>query len=101
LHIGDSSLWISNALQPGTSNLIQSNDPAISFGRNNGLIDYSQISIGIGIQSPQHKLQLNDRSISLQPVYASFTNTDWLSPVPNGTGAAAIAQLKQKVETLV
>jgi len=98
LYIGDSSLYIGSQLTPtGTSDLIQSNNPSINFGRKYTVPTiggFSKINIGVGMQNPHHKVQLFDAGlVHTNPVHISFTNGIFLMPhpplPPQGTGSLA------------
>jgi len=93
LVVGDSSLWLNAQIIGGgglSFDQIQSTFGILNFMRRPSLsnMNTSDIRVGIGLTAPNYKLQLHDRSLNLRSVYASFTNTDWMSPNPNGTGTA-------------
>lgn len=87
LYVGDSSLMLGGWYDVTGSDNIQSSAGKINFG-NTAMFNFSNIKIGIGLTSPQHKLHINDRNPfifgQLNSVFSAYTNQAFGS----GTGIA-------------
>lgn len=111
LYIGDSSLILGGINEFTGSDNIQSTAGKINFG-GTPMFNFSNIKLGVGTVSPQHKMHLHDRnplfsippSMNPNPVRMAFTNEAQIGGTGNtatdgfwvGIAANGTAELKQQ-----